>query len=131
MNRLIQLAIMALLAATVGAAEPQQNQAVRRFVIEVTAVTPGVEQAFRAAVGYSGRLEFIEGTTPFRKEFDPGSRGSLTAMFEATNADGVVKATLYGAQNRSFELFGSVTGRSGKLTDEPWNSFVARSSGPF
>lgn len=128
MYRLISIAIIALLVVTAGAAEPQKTYPLRRFVIEVTTATPGVQQVFRAAVGYDGRLEVIEATTPFRKEF---KAASVTAMFEATSADGVVRATLYGEQHGSLELFGNVAGRSGKITDEPWHDCVALSFGPF
>lgn len=128
MYRLISIAITALLVATAGAAEPQKTYPLRRFVIEVTTAAPGVEQAFRAAVGHDGRLEMIEATTPFRKEF---KATSLTAMFEVTGADGVVRATLYGEQHGSLVSFGNVAGRSGKITDEPWHDCVALSFGPF
>jgi hypothetical protein len=128
MYRLISIAIMALLVATAGAAEPQKTYPLRRFIIEVTTAAPGIEQVFRAAVGYDGRLEIVEGTTPFRKEF---KATSLTAMFEATSADGVVRATLYGERDGSLASFGNVAGKSGKITDEPWHDCVALSFGPF
>jgi hypothetical protein len=128
MHRRIWIAVTALFVLTASAAEPQKAYPLRRFVIEFATAAPGVEQAFRAAVGYDGRLEVIQATTPFRKEFDAAS---LTAMFEATNTDGAVRATLYGDQRGTLTLFGNVSGRSGKITDEPWHDCVTLSFGPF
>lgn len=126
MHRNLFIAIAALFVAAPPTTDSANAHEPRRFVIEVTAGAAGAEQAFRGAIGYRGRVELIESTTPFRKEI---SAASFTVMFEATDAAGVVLATAYGEQDGKLTQLGNVSGRSGKITEEPWHDCVSRSFG--
>lgn len=117
----------ALFSIGFSAAQAAETPQPRRFVIEVTAVAPGQEQTFRAALGHGGRLEFIEAKTPFKREL---TATSLTLMFETVDGKGAVRAQLHGERDGKLTLFGNVGGKSGKITDEPWNC-ATLSFGPF
>lgn len=121
------LLVSAVLLSLGSSLAPAADLQPRRFIVEVTAVKPGQEQTFRAAVGYAGRVEFIEAKTPFKKEL---TANSLTFMFEVLDGKSHVLAQLHGERDGKMTLFGNVGGKSGKITDAPW-SCETLSFGPF
>jgi len=104
----VRTAILIVLAALMSTTNAGQSYEQRKFVVEVVSDAPGSEQNFRGAIGYGGQLQLIESTTPFRKELNAVS---LTAMFEATAADGRIAAALYEDEDGKLNKLGDVRGR--------------------